>query len=106
MGKKDKQECVWECRKTKITLEHEVLMREMDALLIGEVGIPITTVTLILTSEIDRVLAIIICALLATVMVFFDYLRSDKKEKIVKKQKELDCLIAQIEEESIEKKKP
>lgn len=95
-------ECIWECRRTKIELEHEVLLREMDACLIALAGYPMTVVTLILQFELWKNSVTMTPALMAFAIgtLFFDYLRSDRKEKVIAKQKELDKLILEIIESS------
>ena len=86
-------EHIWECRKTKIELEHEVLLREMDVILVALAGFPITIVTIILQFELWNNSTLMIIAIFSLVLgiIVFDDLRSNKKEKIVAKQKELEA---------------
>jgi Ca2+/Na+ antiporter len=98
MSNKAAQQCVWECRRTKIELEHEVLLREMEAALIGLIGIPIAVVTIAFQVEVwQNQAALLTLAFIAIVLsILLDSFRSDRKEKIVAKQKELDDLITEL----------
>jgi len=92
------KEVVLECRKTKIELEHELLMKEMEVTLIAMAGLPITAITLILQFQIwrDTGFMILLIMFLAIGIILLDDLRSDRKDKIIAKQKELDALIVEL----------
>jgi hypothetical protein len=92
------KEVVLECRKTKIELEHELLMKEMEVALIAMAGLPITAITLILQFQVwrDTTLMVLSIMFLAIGIVLLDDLRSDRKDKIIAKQKELDALILEL----------
>lgn len=92
------QECVWECRRTKIELEHEVLLREMEALLIGIVGLPIAVFTLAFQFQVWQNPTNFLALGLVTIALFFfmEFYREDRKEKITAKEKELDSLILEM----------
>lgn len=96
------QECVWECRRTKIELEHEVLLREMDVALVGMAGLPIAVVTIALEFQLWQNASIMMLLTFFSVvfLVLMEALRSDRKEKLVAKQKELDTLILEITKSS------
>lgn len=95
---KNNNEVVLECRIAKIELEHEVLLREMEVVLVGMIGLPISATTLILQFELYQNGAIFLIALLISVMglAYMDDYRSDRKDKIVAKEKELDALVLEI----------
>jgi hypothetical protein len=92
------QESVWECKRTKIELEHEVLLREFDALLIGLVGLPIAVVTIAFQFQAWQNSTILLFLGIFTIASFLvmDQMRVDTKEKIVAKEKELDALIVEM----------
>ena len=91
------QECIWECRKTKIELEHDVLLHEMDVALVGLGGLPLTIITLIIQLDLwkNPILPFLMLGF-AGGIIFFWYLRDDRKEKIVAKEKELDALMSEM----------
>ena len=101
-NKKVVQESVWECRRTKIELEHEVLLREMEALLIGIIGLPIAIVTIAFQFQVWQSISLVwTLAYIAIVLfVVMAFLISDRKEKIIAKEKELDALILEISKAS------
>jgi hypothetical protein len=92
----------WECRKTKIELEHEVLLREMEVTLVAMIGLPITTITLVLQFTLwqSPPTTLIAFLLMAMGIVYLDDYRSTKKEMIKAKENELDKLILDINESS------
>lgn len=90
------QECIWGYRRTKIELEHEVLLREMDAALAGLAGTPIAVVALLIQYWGNTIAVTVLIMILAIGLVLFNLLREDRKEKILTKQKEIDTLIAEM----------
>lgn len=94
------QDFIWECRKTKIELEHEVLLREMEVALVAMFGLPITTITLVLQFDLWQSPPITLVAFLLMAMgiVYIDDFRSTKKEMIKAKENDLDKLILEINE--------
>jgi hypothetical protein len=92
------QESVWDCRRTKIELEHEVLLREMEAVLIGIVGLPIAIITIAVEFKLWQNASSLLALGFFTIIVFLsmEAFRSDRKEKIVAKEKELDALVLEI----------
>jgi hypothetical protein len=95
---KDNQDIVLECRVTKIELEHELLLREMEAILVAMVGIPISAITLILQFGIYHNALILLMSALITIMglTYLDDYRSDRRDKLIAKEKELDALIIEL----------
>jgi hypothetical protein len=89
---------VLECRIAKIGLEHEVLLREMEVALVGMVGLPVTAITLILQFVLYQNGLLFLIALLLPIAgeVYLDDYRSERKEKILSKEKELDALIVEL----------
>ena len=92
------KDVVLECRIAKIELEHEVLLREMEVALVGMVGLPVTAVTLILQFVLYQNPAIMVLSLLAlaTGLVLLEDYRSERKDKLTKKQQELDALANEL----------
>ena len=96
MTKDAVQQCIWDCQRAKIELEHEVLLREMDVALAGLAGTPIAVVSLLIQYWNNSVAVTVLIMILATGLVFFNLLREDRKEKILAKQRELDELLMEM----------
>jgi hypothetical protein len=98
MSKDAVLECYWECRKTKIELEHEVLLREMEAIFVAMAGLPVTFATLILQFDLwkNGLLLLSIIATLIIIIVYLDDYRSDRKSRIEAKERELDALVIEM----------
>jgi hypothetical protein len=90
------QQCIWDCRKAKIELEHEVLLREMDVALAGLAGTPIAVVALLIQYSNSPVVVLGLLLILAIGLGSFYYLSEDRKEKILKKQQEIDALVTEM----------
>jgi hypothetical protein len=92
------QEYIWECRKTKIELEHEVLMREMDVALLGLGGLPIAIAGILFQYNLWQYpTPMLLLMLLASIgLTVLENLRENKKEAVVSKERELDALISEI----------
>lgn len=99
---KNNEEVVLQCRMTKIELEHEVLLREMEVVLVGMVGLPISAITLILQFGLFQNGLIFLIASLVTIMglVYLNDFGSERKDKMVAKEKELDALILELTKSS------
>jgi hypothetical protein len=99
---KNNKDVVLECRIAKIELEHEVLLREMDVILIGIAGLPVTILTLILQFELYKNGLLFLTSLLLLVigLGYLNDYRTDRKEKLLAKEKELDTLILEITKSS------
>ena len=97
MGNNGK-DVVLECRIAQIELEHEVLLREMEIALIGMIGLPVTAITLILQFALyqNGLLFLVSCLLPLMGWVYLDNYRSERKEKIVAKEMELESLTVEL----------
>lgn len=91
-------ELAYQLRKAKIEMEHEVLLKEMEIILVSEAGFPITILGLVASLGFNLSLSeiLMVSGFTAIVTGLIDWYREKKKEAIKAKQLELDNLLKEL----------